>query len=58
MLATVAKGTKGKLKASRREFEIVASKSSTTSIVKFKDEPHREYELRDDDLRANAEQVN
>lgn len=48
-------GTKGRLKASGREFEIVAT-TSTTSTIRFRFE-RETFEIKDEELRALAEPI-
>lgn len=55
MMLTLTTGSKGKLKASGREFEIVAT-TSLTSTIRFRGE-REEYEINDEDLRAVAIQI-
>ena len=49
-------GAKGRLKATKMEFEIVGSKGDYESIIKFKGEK-TEYEVKDSDLHEAAEGI-
>lgn len=56
MAMTLLVGRKGKLKASKREFEVVQAGPGNCTTIRFRGE-RQNLEIKDEDLRQQADEV-